>query len=232
MTGQEETWHTLAIMQSGSGQTLEDFIVKLRSCIKDRGLQLQKWGGIASSELHKIRKDKFRMGFIESLRTVLPTSQVSVLTVSCQEKTIVATEQAMCRKIGLEHVMVMGDRKSICLGGYTRHWCEGREVVTLGQFEKVSPDGHTVPISESLSVPWKNAAIWLWMTYILWSLYKAIAAQCQGKPAWRVHFDRLGNDDVVRNYPGLGFMDMLLKSITNIELTEKGSGVFEPIKMQ
>jgi hypothetical protein len=38
------------------------------------------------------------------------------------------------------------------------------------------------------------------------------------KPAWDAHFDRLANDEVTNNYPGLGFLDLLLKCNTTIAL--------------
>jgi hypothetical protein len=154
-------------------------------------LQLRKWGGVATSKKRELRNVRFREGFLAALRTSLPVSRVSLLTVSCQERTMIAAEKILCKELGLGYSIVMSDRPSICLGGYTKHWYNGTEVVTLGPFEKVSPDGSTKVISNPLTVRLDNAIVWLWMGHALWSLYKCIEFEYQLKPAWFLHFDRL-----------------------------------------
>ena len=215
----DNTWHTLAILQAGSWKDLSEFIAEIKAFLSDHRLQLRKWGGDARNKKHKDRNAKFREGFLAAIRAKLPESRVALFTVSCQEKIMVAAEKTLCGELGLEHFLVMGDRPSICIGGYTRHFHKGNEVVTLPPFEKVSLDGRTEVISNPLTVPWKNALIWLWMSHVLWSLYKAVEAKHRQKPAWKVHFDRLANDSVAGNYPGLGFINLLLQATTTVELT-------------
>jgi hypothetical protein len=118
----------------------------------------------------------------------------------------------------LEHSLVVGDRPSICLGGYTKHWRDGKPVVTLGPFEKVSVDGATEVIPNPLTVRWENAVVWLWIGHGLRSLYRRIELQHQCSPAWLVYFDRLANDESTHNYPGLGFLELLLRATTTIDL--------------
>lgn len=215
----DNTWHTLAILQAGAQKDLDEFIAELKAFLRDHRLQLRKWGGDAISKKRKDQNAKFREGFLAAIRAKLPRSRVTLLTVSCQEKTMVAAEKTLCGELGLEYLLVMGDRPSICLGGYTRHFHEGNDVVTLAPFEKVSLDGRTEVISNPLTVRWKKALIWLWMSHVLWSLYKSIETEHQQKPAWKVHFDRLANDSVADSYPGLGFIKLLLQATTTIEVT-------------
>lgn len=217
--GRDDTWHTLAILQAGSWKDVDALIANLKASLSAKGLQFRKWGGIAMSEKRKSQNGRYRDEFLAALRTCLPTSRVSLFTVSCQERTMIAAEVALCKQLGLEHSVVSADRPSICLGGYTKHWHNGFEVVTLGPFEKVSPDGRSEVISDPLTVRLDNAIVWLWMGHALLVLYRNIEAKHQAKPSWSVHFDRLANDEVLNNYPGLGFIALLLKATTTFDIT-------------
>lgn len=219
LDGRDDTWHTLAILQAGSWKDVDAFIANLKASLGAQGLQLRKWGGVATSPKRESQNMRFRDGFLAALRASLPASRVSLLTVSCQERTMIAAEKTLCKELGLEHSVVMVDCPNICLGGYTKHWHNGVDVVTLGPFEKVSPDGRSEVISNPLTVRLDNAIVWLWMGHSLWSLYRNIEVEHQAKPAWSVHSDRLANDEVVNNYPGLGFIDLLLKSRTTVDVT-------------
>lgn len=218
--GRDNTWHTLAILQAGSWKDVEVFIATLKNSLRNKHLQLRKWGGIAKSPKRIAQNERYRDGFLDALRISLATSRVSVLTVSCQERTMIAAELILCNELGLELSVVHGDCPSICLGGgYTKHMHNGVDVVTLGPFEKVSPDGRSEVISNPLTVRLDNAIVWLWMAHALWALYKNIETRHQIKPSWSIHFDRLANDEVRNNYPGLGFIDLLLKAKTTIDIT-------------
>jgi hypothetical protein len=118
---------------------------------------------------------------------------------------MIAAESMLCEELGLPHSVVCGDLQGRTLGGYTRHWRDGAEVVTLGPFEKVSDDGHAEQISDALTVRRDNAIVWVWMAHAIWALYKHIESTSPTKPAWDAHFDRLANDEVTNNYPGLVF---------------------------
>jgi hypothetical protein len=214
----DDIWHTVAMLQAGSWTDIETFIGKLTASLRARGLQLRKWGGVALSQQRAAQNDRFRMNFLDALRIELPTSRVSLKTVSIQEKTMIAAQWRLCYALGVEHSSVMADSPSICLGGFTRHWRDGKPVVTLGPFEKVSTHGATEIISNPLTVRWENAIVWLWIGHSLWSLYRRVELQYQRLPEWRIHFDRLGHDEIAHNYPGLGFLDLLLKATTTIDL--------------
>jgi hypothetical protein len=214
----DDIWHTVAMLQAGSWTDVEAFIGKLKASLRTRGLQLRKWGGVALSQQRATQNERFRTVFLDALRRELPASRVSLLTVSCQEKTMIAAEPRLCSALGLEHSVVMGDRPSICLGGYTKHWRDGKPVVTLGPFEKISVDGATEVISNPLTVRWENAVVWLWIGHGLWSLYRRVELQYQSLPRWQVHFDRLASDESAHNYPGLAFLELLLKVTTTIDL--------------